>query len=143
MAHSYIDFRGNSQLMHDIEVVTVVSVVCDIVKTRRSSLQLTKGIDAMIASWCGGTNVYAPGCFDLEFDTYIRTEADRQCMLQLLDVARDELLRFGKVVPGEYLNRVADAPGILELTDRPVADLIASQNKLSELLKNTEPLQIS
>jgi hypothetical protein len=41
---------------------------------------------------------------------------------------------LGPVVPGDYLNRIVDAPAILEFYDWPIAKALAAFDKFTKLL---------
>lgn len=133
MGHSYVEFRGRSRLMPDIEIVTAVHVVLDVVR-ETPSLKLTENIDALLESWGTLMEPYGPGCLDVALDKFVETDADRDCLLDLLERSRGKLQEFGATVPGDYLDRVVDAPGVLQFVDRPVGDVLVAFDKMKGVL---------
>jgi hypothetical protein len=136
MGHSYVDFRDRTQMMHDIEIITVVHVILDVMRHNSEplALQPTENIRAMVDSWSTMIDVYGSGTVNIDFNEVVHTEEDQTCLLELIELARQRVQRFGPVVPGDYLNRIIDAPAIFDFTDRPKAKVLAAFDKFTELL---------
>jgi len=54
--------------------------------------------------------------------------------LKLIELSRQRVQRFGPVVPGDYLNRIVDAPAIFYFYDRPMPQALAAFDKFAEPL---------
>jgi hypothetical protein len=123
-------------MMRDAEIVIVVHVILDVTRQTPDipAPQLTENIKALLDSWGALIDVYGPGSVGIDFNESVRTDADRDCLLRLIDISRQSLQRFGPVVPGAYLNRVVDAPVILEFFDWPAAKALAAFDKFNKLL---------
>jgi hypothetical protein len=134
MGHSYIDFKDRWRMMNDAHIVIVVHVVLDEIRQHPDAVQLSEGVKALVDSWNTFIDVYGPGCLKIDFNEFVRTEADRISLLGVLNFARDSLLRFGDLIPGEYLNRIVDAPAILEFGDLPTSKVQAAFDNFIELL---------
>jgi hypothetical protein len=136
MGHSYVEYRRRDLLMHDIEIVTVVSVVLDAVRNGTGVPRVTPNVKRLLESWENLFDAYGPGCLGFSLDEFVRTEEDRMCLRDLFELAANWLGRQGAVVSGEYLDRIVGAPGVLEFQDRPVADILVSFEKFRDLLVN-------
>jgi hypothetical protein len=136
MGHSFVEFRDQTQMMHDIEIVTVVHAILDATRKTSGSPQLTDNIKALLNSWSTIIDTYGPGCLDIDLNQFVRTDADRDCMLRLIECSRSMIQRFGSTVPGDYLNRIVGAPGVLKFVDRPTADVLVAFDKFIELLSD-------
>jgi hypothetical protein len=136
MGHSFLKFRGRTERMHDIDIVTVTHVVLDEIRQHPDSYQLTDQVKALADSWI--TDVWGPGFQSINFNEFLHTDADRDCLVGVLRAARDSLQRFGPVVPGEYLNRVVDAPGVLNLADQETYKVQAPFDEFIDLLMEKE-----
>jgi hypothetical protein len=138
MGHSFIKFRDRVQMMTDAEIVIIVHVILDVTRQTPdiAAPQLTDNIKALLDSWGALIDVYGPGSVGINFNESVRTDADRDCLLRLIDISRQSLQRFGMVVPGAYLNRVVDAPVILQFFDWPAAKALAAFDKFTTLLSN-------
>lgn len=134
MGHSFVEFKDRTRMLNDIEIVTVVHIVLDMVRQASDSLQLTDQVRALVDSWSALIDTYGPGLLDIDLNQFLRTDADRDSLLELLRASRDMLERFGPLIPGEYLNRIVDAPGVLEFVDRPTSEVQDAFDKFIELL---------
>jgi hypothetical protein len=136
MGHSFVDFRDRTQMMHDIEIITVVHIILDVTRqtSEQHALQLTTNIKAMLDSWSALIDVYGPGTVGIDFNEFVHTDDDRDALLRLIELARQSIQRFGAVVPAGYMNRVIDAPAIFEFDDRPMAKVLAAFDKFIKLL---------
>ncbi len=136
MGYSFIEFRDKTKMMSDTDVVIIAHVIRDAVQKGSIQFEPTDNVKALIDSWSNLIDVYAPGCLDLQLDKYILTESDRQSLLGLITSAKNIIDGFGSTVPGSYLNRIVDAPAILEFLDRPTDEVIVAFNKFAELLNS-------
>jgi hypothetical protein len=136
MGHSFVEFRDQTQMMHDIEIVTVVHAILDATRQTSDFPQLTDNIKALLNSWSTMIDTYGPGCLDIDLNQFLHTDADRDCMFRLIEFSRSKIQCFGPTVPGDYLNRIVDAPGVLQFVDRPTADVLVAFDKFIELLSN-------
>jgi hypothetical protein len=136
MGHSYVDFRDRTQMMHAIEIITIVHVILDVMRQTAEppALQPTENIKAILDSWGTMIDVYGSGTASINFNEFVHTDEDRNCLLKLIELARQKVQRFGPVVPGDYLNRITDAPAIFNFTDRPITKVLAAFDKFTELL---------
>jgi hypothetical protein len=55
-------------------------------------------------------------------------------MVSLLEFARSTVQRLGSLVPGHYLNRIVDAPAVLEFVDQPTVEILAAFDKFTAVL---------
>ena len=134
MGHSVVEYRGRTRRLHDIEIVTVVHVVLDAWRSEPGAATVTPGVARLLAAWSTMIDTYGPGTLDVELDPFLETEADRESLSRLMQRARERLAARGDVVPGEYMNRIVDAPGVLEFVDRPVADVLAAFDRFGAVL---------
>jgi hypothetical protein len=139
MGHSYVEFRGRDLLMHDIEITTVVSVVVDAIRSATGTPSLTPNVAQLVGSWEQRGDVYGPGSLGFSLDDFVRSDEDRRCLLDLLDFAAKRLEQQGAVVSGSYLDRIVNAPGVLEFTDRRTADILPAFAKFRDLLAAVVP----
>ncbi len=136
MGHSFVEFGDQSRMMADVEIVTVVHAVLDAVRKAPDSFQLTANAKGLLDAWSTLIDVYGPGCLEIDFNRHIRTDADRDCMLRLIKLARGMMQRFGPTIPGDYLNAIVDAPGVLVFADRPTADVVVAFDRFIDLLSD-------
>lgn len=73
-------------------------------------------------------------CENIDLNQFVHTDADRDCLFGLLELSRNPLQRFGSWVPGDYLNRIVDAQGVLDFVDRPTSEVLAAFDKFTGLL---------
>ncbi|HTE53215.1 MAG TPA: hypothetical protein VK698_20315 [Kofleriaceae bacterium] len=132
MGHSYVEYRGQHRLLPDIEIVTVVHLLLD--ASRQESPTLTPGVAQLLAAWTTLIDTYGPGTIDVDLDGHLRTDADRDNLLRLIELARQRLQEAGPLVPGESMNRIVDAPGVLDFADRPVGDVLAAFDRFAAVL---------
>jgi hypothetical protein len=131
MGHSYVEFRGRSRLLQDVEIVAVVHLTLDTARHEAGSPPLTGGVEALLRGWRTLIDVYAPGCLDLGLDAAVRTDADHDCLLGLLARSRTRLERIGPVVPGHYLDAIVDAPAIFAFGDWPTTGVIRAHDRFA------------
>jgi len=135
LGHSWVEFGGRSVPMRDAEIVTVVKVVADLARRAAGWPEPTDNVTALLHAWDTLIDeAYAPGGIDVGLDRFVQTEADRACLLGLLDRARGTLRDFGAAVPADYLNRVVDAPGVLTFGDWPTTDLLGKVDTFARVL---------
>jgi hypothetical protein len=138
MGHSFLKFKDQVKMLNDAEIVLVVHIILDVTRQTPDirTLQLTESIKALVDSWQTFIDVYGSGMVGINFNKFVQTDADRDCLLKLIGISRQKVQSFGSVVPADYLNRVVDAPVILEFFDWPTAKLLAAFDKFSELLSS-------
>lgn len=134
MGHSVVEYRGHVRRLHDIEIVTVVHVVLDARRAEGGAPPLTPGVERLLAAWSTMFDTYGPGTLDIELDGFLETDADRESLAALMQRARERLAAQGDVVSGAYMNRIVDAPGVLEFVDRPLADVLAAFDRFGAVL---------
>jgi hypothetical protein len=123
-------------MMNDMEIIIVVHITLDVARKTPEVLtpRVTENIKALLDSWEHLIDVYGPGMVGINFNDFLRTDEDRDCLLSLIDISRLRVQRFGKVVPADYINRVVDAMAILVFEDRPIEKVLAAFDKFSRLL---------
>jgi hypothetical protein len=121
-------------LMQDVEIVAVVHILLDTAREAASSIQLTDGVAGLLGAWGSFIDVYAPGCLDVQLERFVQTDADRDSLLALASRARARVVQFGAAVPADYLDRIVDAPGVLEFGDWPVPGVLAAFDKFTGVL---------
>ena len=136
MGHSFVKYRDQVQMMNDAEIIVVVHVILDVVRETPeiSTLQLTENIKALVDSWRTFIDVYGPGMVGINFNESVQTDADRSCLLRLIEISRQSVQRFGPIVPADYINRVVDAMAILKFYDWPTAEVLTAFDKFTKLL---------
>lgn len=134
MGHSFVTFRDQTQMMHDAEIVIVVHAILEATRKTSDSPQLTNNIKALLHAWDTVSDTYGSGCLDIDLNQFVRTGADRDCLLRLIEFSRSRVQNFGSIVPGDYLNKIVDAPGVLQFVDRPTVDVLVAFDKFIELL---------
>lgn len=134
MGHSFIEFRNQTKMMTDGDVIIITHVILDVARPWHDSDQLTDNIKGLLNSWNNLLDVYGPGCLDLKLDQFILTEADRNDMLELTKKSCGHIQNFGAVIPGNYLNQIVNAPEILEFFDRPKEEILVAFDKFMELI---------
>lgn len=134
MGHSVVEYRGQARRLHDIEIVTVVHIVLDAWRSEQGAPPVTPGVERLLAAWTAMIDTYGPGTLDVELDGFLQTDADRESLSRLMQRARERLAARGDVVTGDYMNRIVDAPGVLEFVDRPVADVLAAFDRFGAVL---------
>ncbi len=134
MGHSVVEYRGQARRLRDIEIVTVVHIALDAWRSEPGAAPVTPGVERLLGAWSTMFDTYGPGTLDIELDGFLETEADRESLSGLLQRARDRLAGQGDVVPGDYMNRIVDAPGVLEFVDRPLADVLGAFDRFGAVL---------
>jgi hypothetical protein len=123
-------------MLNDAEIIVVVHIILDV--TRKTpdvpAPRVTENINALLDNWEHLIDVYGSGMVSIDFDEFLRTDEDRDCLLSLIDSSCRRVQRFGEVVPAEYLNRVIDAVAILEFFDWPTAKALAAFDKFTRML---------
>lgn len=137
MGHSVVEYRGRSRRLHDIEIVTVVHIVLDARRSEDGAPPVTPGVERLLAAWSTMFDTYGPGTLDVELDGYLESEADRESLSRLMQRARARLAGQGDVVSGDYMNRIVDAPGVLEFVDRPLADVLAAFDRFAAVMADS------
>jgi hypothetical protein len=137
MGHSYVEFRGRSRLLQDVEIITVVHLVLDTARLEAGSPRLTDGVEALLGNWRTLIDVYAPGCLEVGLDASVRTDVDHDCLLSLLARSRSRLEGIGPVVPGPFLDEIIDAPAIFSFGDRPTPGVIRAHDRFASVLAPT------
>lgn len=134
MGHSFLEFRNKSQLLNDFDIIFVVHITLDAIRNSSDRPTITSGIKELLDYWETLTNIYGPGCLETELDRFVVTEDDRACLLRLLELARSLIEHFGATVPGDYLNRIINAPALFHFPDEKTSNVLAAFDKFIGVL---------
>jgi hypothetical protein len=107
MAHSFIEFKGKSYIINDLDIIILVALIIDFVDNRNTK-KVDNRIHDMLDYWRTLIEVSGPGCYDLKLDDYLNDNLSLAAFKQLVnDLARD-LDRFGVAINGAHLNNLID-----------------------------------
>jgi hypothetical protein len=139
MGHSYVELSGRYKWMRDSDVIIAAHLVCDVAKDGDVKKKLTPGVAELLYHWNGMYDVYRVGCIDPDLNAYVKTEADKDCLIGLLEETKNLACRQN-AVKKEYLNQITNAPFMIEfLHDEPSKEIQRIFDEFIKLIKGDLP----
>ena len=133
MAHSYVDFRGNTVHLHDEDIFWVMSLL----KEAWQSAGSPECLRELFCWWDTDEAKPGVGCIDVRFDEFINEAGRIDLLLRFLDVVEHRIRSYGPIVPADMLNGAVQSAVIIFL-DQKTEMLLPVISKFRELFKSSD-----
>lgn len=132
MAHSFITFRDQTEMIKDRDIFVVVGLI-------RAHLQPGQ-TDArkIVDEWFFKYDEMPSGAIDLQLDRVLEDSTVRDDIVTGAKSALDAVVSFGETLPSEWLTRVLDDGDAALWKDRPTKDVRAIVERFLAVIAQDE-----
>ena len=128
MAHSIQEYGGRSEIMNDLDIAMIGTVIINIVEQSKR-----KDFSPMIEFWKSCFDAYGPGTIDLHISDFITNETMREKLSSLLEQAA-EIISAHPVFSMSDINKISYQPKFASFKNYPTAVLLQAVDQLKHLI---------
>jgi hypothetical protein len=129
MAHSIQEYRGRNEIINDLDIAMIGTVIINIVQ--QSKLEY---FFPMVKSWKASLDFYGPGTIDLDLEYFIINEEMRLRLDKLFDQT-SEIIATRSVFSIHDIGDISYQPKFIKLENYPSKILINAVNQLKWLIE--------
>ena len=134
MAHSFVEFHDARQHLQDDDIIFVAALMMEERRKLPASVSVPENIDQLFRWWNETFWSWGPGTLNPKLDEFLVDPESVRVFRDLLDRARDEIQKFGGIIPGADRDRIGRFAGC---NDRPTKDIVRVIDRIGSLFKKT------
>ncbi|HUT93129.1 MAG TPA: hypothetical protein VMY37_26935 [Thermoguttaceae bacterium] len=106
MGHSFVEFRGQSALIHDLGIENTVALMKEESRRLFSADDYPVALAEQFEAWQYAIENCGVGCIQIDVDRFLSDDEMIELNLRIIDSVEATIRAFGEAVPRSYLQRV-------------------------------------